>query len=351
MRGMTESERANLIGPLLKEVSRSFYLTLRVLPAALRPAISLAYLLARASDTIADTKVVPRERRREHLIRFRRQFEVGLDAAELGLIRSDLAQHQSLLAEKQLLEQLDSCFAMLRSLREGDQRRIGELLGVITRGQENDLVQFPGEAEKGLAAFETEQQLDDYTYAVAGCVGKFWTEMCMAHLQALRGWNAAEMVSSGIRFGKGLQLTNILRDIPRDLRIGRCYIPRQKLAEVGLQPHDLLAPEAIQQFRPLYDRYLDLTLDHLDVGWRYTLAIPRSQARLRLACTWPIFIGLRTITLLRRSADVLNPATRVMVAQRDVNWMLVKTILFCRSNARLNADYSSLRAVAKEKIS
>ncbi|MCX7825074.1 MAG: squalene/phytoene synthase family protein, partial [Verrucomicrobiae bacterium] len=65
---MTESDREQIIGPLLKEVSRSFYLTLRVLPGALRPAISLAYLLARASDTIADTKVVPREKRRQHLV-------------------------------------------------------------------------------------------------------------------------------------------------------------------------------------------------------------------------------------------------------------------------------------------
>ncbi|MCX7825073.1 MAG: squalene/phytoene synthase family protein, partial [Verrucomicrobiae bacterium] len=273
-------------------------------------------------------------------------FEAGFDAAALGLIRNDLAPRQSLPAEKQLLERLDACFAMLRSLREDDQRRIAELLAVITRGQENDLVQFPGETEAELAAFETQQQLDDYTYAVAGCVGKFWTEMCIAHLPALRGWNAAEMVAAGIRFGKGLQLTNILRDIPRDLRIGRCYIPRQRLAETGLQPRDLLAPETIQRFRPLYDDYLDLTLDHLDAGWRYTLAIPRSQARLRLACVWPIFIGLQTIALLRRSADVLNPATRLMAAQRDVNWMLIKTILFCRSNGRLNRDYLSLRAAA-----
>jgi farnesyl-diphosphate farnesyltransferase len=44
---------------LLKATSRSFYLTLRVLPAAVRPQISLAYLLARTTDTIADTEIVP----------------------------------------------------------------------------------------------------------------------------------------------------------------------------------------------------------------------------------------------------------------------------------------------------
>ena len=346
---MTQVKRSQLIGPLLRDVSRSFYLTLRVLPATLRPAISLAYLLARASDTIADTKVVPRDKRRAHLVRFREQFESRYDPDELVIIRSDLAQHQSLPAEKLLLEKLDDCFVMLALLPEDDRARIAELLGVITRGQENDLVQFPGETEKELAAFETDQQLDDYTYAVAGCVGKFWTEMCVAHLPALRGWDRATMTALGIRFGKGLQLTNILRDIPKDLRIARCYLPRQRLAEAGLKPEDLLAPATMSRFRPVYDRHLDLTLDHFDAAWRYTLAIPRSCARLRLACLWPIFIGLKTLALLRRSQDVLDPSKRIMVAQRDVNHMLVKSVVFCRSNKVLDAWFQKLRSEAARK--
>lgn len=59
----TTSFQSEVIGPLLRDVSRSFYLTLRVLPSEIRPQISLAYLLARATDTIADTKAVPRAKR------------------------------------------------------------------------------------------------------------------------------------------------------------------------------------------------------------------------------------------------------------------------------------------------
>ena len=43
---------------LLRATSRSFYLTLRVLPGGVRPQISLAYLLARTSDTIADAQAI-----------------------------------------------------------------------------------------------------------------------------------------------------------------------------------------------------------------------------------------------------------------------------------------------------
>src|SRR6266446_1521302 len=56
-----------LLTTLLREVSRSFYLTMRVLPGAIRPQIGLAYLLARTADTIADTELVPLTQRLDAL--------------------------------------------------------------------------------------------------------------------------------------------------------------------------------------------------------------------------------------------------------------------------------------------
>ena len=44
-------------------VSRSFYLSISILPKPLRDPVALGYLLARASDTIADTAELPREGR------------------------------------------------------------------------------------------------------------------------------------------------------------------------------------------------------------------------------------------------------------------------------------------------
>src|ERR1041385_7652516 len=54
-----DAPASGLLTDLLKQVSRSFYLTMRVLPAAIRSQIGVAYLLARATDTIADTPIVP----------------------------------------------------------------------------------------------------------------------------------------------------------------------------------------------------------------------------------------------------------------------------------------------------
>ena len=69
--------------------------------------------------------------------------------------------------------------------------------------------------------------MDDYTYRVAGCVGVFLDKMSLAHLISLGREKEEELFMKGIRFGKALQMINIFRDIPEDLRFGRCYIPRK----------------------------------------------------------------------------------------------------------------------------
>src|SRR5262249_37827157 len=146
---------------------------------------------------------------------------------------------------------LPDCFAALAGLQHSDRDRVARLLDTIVEGQMQDLVLFPGEDEDKLEALATRGDLDRYTYLVAGCVGEFWTDVHMAHRPRLAGWDRARMCAFGVRFGQGLQLTNVLRDVPRDLRRGRCYLPRQELARLGLSPRDLLDPGATDAARPL----------------------------------------------------------------------------------------------------
>jgi farnesyl-diphosphate farnesyltransferase len=315
-----------LLGSLLREVSRSFYLTLRVLPRPIRSQISLAYLLARASDTIADTKAVPRSQRVSLLRNLRETGSVSVGA---------VADNQSLPAEKELLLRLDECFQVLAAFAPEDQQRIRELLHTIITGQIFDLERFPGETEHDLIALADDAELDRYTYMVAGCVGEFWTKMCRAHLAELECWRDGEMVELGIRFGKGLQLVNILRDVPKDLRIGRCYLP-------VANPAALLQPESFPAIKPVYDRWLDVAVEHLDAGWRYTLNIPVTLTRLRLACIWPIWIGLMTVARLRRG-NPLDPSQRIKVSRGEVYGLILQSLLVCRSTTGLEKSYRQLR--------
>src|SRR2546427_994081 len=175
----------------------------------------------------------------------------------------------------------------LEALPAADRAEVRAVVATLMTGMVFDLTRFPGEDAASLTALDTLDELDRYTYLVAGCVGPFWTALHVAHRPRLRHWDLRDMSEKGVSFGKALQMTNVLRDVPSDLRNGRCYLPAAELAALGLVPKDLLEPGAAARVRPLYRRLLATTLDHYDVAWRYTLAIPRLEWRMRLPCPGP----------------------------------------------------------------
>jgi farnesyl-diphosphate farnesyltransferase len=384
------------LNDLLQATSRSFYLTLRVLPARVRPQIGLAYLLARTTDTIADTELVPPAQRLDALQKLRERI-LGQNSAPLNF--GGLAQKQNLSAEKLLLEKVEDSLAALQSLSTEDQKLVRDVLTTITSGQELDLRRFgnlnqsasaltptlsPEERENAadaamkptalassqrrneklpllgervgvraeyftkIIALQTEAELDDYTYRVAGCVGGFWTKICRAHLFPNAKLDDTQFIADGIRFGKGLQLVNILRDLPTDLKNGRCYLPQEKLIEAGLPAEDLLQPANENKFRPLYNQYLNLAGSHLAAGWNYTNTIPFTQFRVRLACAWPILIGMKTIEKLR-VANVIELQQRVKVSRGEVKWLIFRSLLACPFPGAWRKLFSTGRkAVASE---
>jgi farnesyl-diphosphate farnesyltransferase len=333
----------DLTGQLLKRVSRSFYLSLAVLPAAVRPTLGIAYLLARAADTIADTRLLPRGARLVHLAALRDELE-GPQAGRVEAIVAATRDTQTDVAERALLERLGECLGAYRALPAADRARVQRVLTIIVSGMTWDLETFPGEDAAGLAALPTRAELDRYTYMVAGCVGEFWTEVHIAHRPRLARWDPAKMTPLGVRFGKGLQLTNVLRDIPRDLRNGRCYLPSHDLALLGLEPRDLLDPNAGPALRPLLVELLNVALDHYEAGWQYTFAIPRAETRMRLACAWPLLIGLRTLDLLAKAPNWLDPALVLKVPRLQVYGMMARSLGTVWSSRALARQARRLRA-------
>jgi farnesyl-diphosphate farnesyltransferase len=318
-----------LLTDLLRDVSRSFYLTLRLLPGSIRNQIGLAYLLARATDTIADTGAISVEQRLETLQQLRSRI-LGEDWRPLSL--PELRAHQGSPGERVLLERVDQALKLLREMEAGDRQSIQRVLETITSGQELDLRRFGKSSATQIGALQTRAELDDYTYRVAGCVGEFWTRICFRHLSAPAGLSENDLIGKGIRFGQGLQLVNILRDVPEDLRLGRCYLPEEELAGLGLRPGDLLDPLNEQRLRPLYQELLAQAEGHLSTAWSYVLDLPRSWMRVRVACALPVLIGVKTLNKLR-TANVLNPDMRVKVSRQDVKRIMRASILFYPVNS------------------
>jgi farnesyl-diphosphate farnesyltransferase len=333
---MPNLTRAFLLGPLLKGVSRSFYLTLRVLPPGMRDPIGLAYLLARAADTIADTSIVPPAERLALLLSLRAAVNGASDqSAQLQRVAGQVAAQQTQSDEKVLLESLEPALAILPQLSDDDRRAVREIVTTLTQGMEFDLRTFPDEQSGRIVALREWGELDLYTYQVAGCVGEFWTKMTYAHLPGTLAEDPGVMVARGIRFGKALQLTNVLRDCGKDLRIGRCYLPSTLLEQVDLTPRDLLEPGTSLRAQPLMRELVGKALDHYRAALDYTLAIPVRAVRLRLACVWPIVIGLETLELLVANPAWLEPGRASKITRGDVYRILALSIPAVMSNALL----------------
>jgi len=326
-------QRRYLLNELLRGVSRSFYLTLRVLPQPLREPISTAYLLARAADTIADTEVVPADKRCVALRQFRDQLVADEPSrAALERLQAGLTGRLDHPSEKELLTKLPALFELLLRQTTPDRRLIRQVVLTLSEGMVDDLERFQvaRESSAGVTALRDDEQLERYTYLVAGCVGEFWTEISIAHIEALQEWAVEpyreQQLQFGIRFGKALQMTNILRDVPRDLQIGRCYLPQPWLDEVTLTPAALMDVVNSDAARPALMKGIRIALAHYSAAEQYLTALPRRCLRLRLAALWPMLIGLETLVRLSQQQAWLEPE---IVCKVDRKWLYRMLLLSC----------------------
>lgn len=315
-----EHTKHTLLTDLLRRVSRSFYLTLNILPPAVRHQIGLAYLLARASDTIADTELLPADQRLALLDAYGYAVQSQTTSAPS---MSAFVNKQADDSEAELLRVCHQAIQILRDSPEEDRILIREVLEIIISGQKLDLQRFHSSKESKIVSLQTPDDLNDYTYRVAGSVGAFWTRMCLAHLSGTTAESPEEMERLGIRFGQGLQLVNILRDFQKDLSIGRCYFPRDLWEPTGWRPE---APDPNNEaFKKLWQDHVRLAIDCLTDGWHYTMALPTSWKRVRLSCSWPILLGIRTISMM--TSPPLPNTQPTKVVRAEVYEIMLRTIL------------------------
>jgi len=332
-----------LLQHILKNVSRSFYLSLRVLPGSVRKQVSLAYLFCRVADTITDTPIFPRCQRLQILQAFRKQFLLNHSSCEeLKQLQAVLLSQRARQEEHQLLHHLSDCFHLFEGLSEVDQQLVRELVLTLTRGMEMDLNYFPGETASTAQALPDLAALDLYTYYVAGVVGEFWTKIHKVHMQTWQPHEFQTLCALGVRFGKGLQMTNILKDLGKDLSLGRCYLPREQLEQLKVSLEELTKPLAIQRLRPLITQLTWQALDHLDQACQYVLQLPHHAVRLRLSCMWPLLFAVQTLEVVCRSEALLCSEARVKISRGAVYrtmcgsiWCLIAPGMFAKYYASM----------------
>lgn len=192
--------------------AQNFFYGIRLLPPDKRRALSAVYAFARRIDDIGDGPLS----REEKL--------TGLDRAEKQL-------HQ---LENQTQD------AVLIALADATSR-YGlpvEAFGELIEGCRADVAG---------TSFSTYAELRSYCQCVAGSIGR----LCLAVFGSDRPAVDSELADT---LGIALQLTNILRDVLEDRRVGRIYLPEQELERFGCT----LELDDAGDFRDDQDRLLAL---------------------------------------------------------------------------------------------
>ena len=93
--------------------------------------------------------------------------------------------------------------------------------------------------------YERAEDLYPYCYRVASAVG-----LCCIEIF---GYTDPRARDYAVQLGTALQLTNIIRDVGTDARVGRVYLPQQDLKEFGVTEDDLVAGRYDERFLRLME--------------------------------------------------------------------------------------------------
>jgi farnesyl-diphosphate farnesyltransferase len=318
---------------LLKAVSRSFYLSVRFLPGRIRATVAVGYLVARASDSIADTNRLESDRRLHALSILSASLQ-DFRQSLIPELQACIAAHPDGV-ERTLLTNLEWILDFIRSLPARHQELLLDVLTKIIHGQSLDIRRFGGAGSS--RTLKTEDELDEYTYLVAGSVGEFWTELCLGEWRNYSRISQPEIVRLGVEFGKGLQLINILRDFPADVKAGRSYLPVSD---------PLILQKDLEAARDLYGRWHQKAVGLMDSAWGYVRAV--RPIRIRFACALPVLIGVRTLARLRSAPEIVAGAK---VTRAEVYWLVVLSVIIAAVPAAQSAVYRrEFKAVGRSGV-
>jgi farnesyl-diphosphate farnesyltransferase len=205
---------------LLEKTSRTFALSIPMLPEPTRRHVSIAYLLFRVADTFEDAALWTRPKRLAALDDLAKLLETpGGETVSAGRWLRDApvahAGYLELLRETPaVMEAYWSVPSPARAVVRRDLlRTVSGMAGFVRRGD-----------VRGNLRLDSLRELRDYCYVVAGIVGEMLTELFLLDADVLAPF-ASRLRRRSRFFGEALQLVNILKDAGSDATEGRVYLP------------------------------------------------------------------------------------------------------------------------------
>ena len=216
--------------PLLHKTSRTFALSIPLLPEPLQTEVAVAYLLFRIIDTFEDAVRWAPGRRAKALGLFAQQMKgddpSGLQELTSQWLADPPLEHAGYL---ELLARTPEVIEWQRQLRPA---AADQLRRHVVRSARGMIAVVERIDDHGVLQLMTLQDLRDYCYVVAGIVGEMLTELFLIQSPSLKTV-AGELRARAVEFGEALQLVNILKDSQADGAEKRSYLPLDaKLADV-----------------------------------------------------------------------------------------------------------------------
>jgi len=347
---------------VLPRVSRTFALTIRVLPRELRTSVTVAYLLCRIADVLEDATGENPALRIQGLEDFAQAL--AHPAADEQILTDVLAPCLELPLHdpdgRRLLLVRERVFAAYMNLRPDHREVVSQWVQAMALGmavfveKEYDVLRsHPTESAEQLHEYlrqtevpfrlQTTEELRSYAYYVAGTVGHLLTELFRLDLEGDHRLQLDEMRALAVPFGLGLQFTNIVQDMAEDRRRGWSYIPEEMAAKHGTSLEELTLPEHRPAALQVVDEMIHEATENLDRAMEFTLLLPRSAPRIRLFCAWPVLFASRTLGKIRGNSAVIDGTSKIKISRRDVRELIGLTSASCLSNSRLEALYNRER--------
>lgn len=313
---------------MVREVSRTFALSIEVLPDRLREAVGIAYLMFRISDGIEDHDALPVGRKVELLNKWARVLEGGEPVERLTAAVSDLDPGDP---EVDIIRQAGQVLGWLRQLPEAYQGPIIAHVDATTRGMARWQEHGP--------YVEDEEALDDYMHEVAGRVGYLVTDLYALYAPDINDLKD-ELMPLSRECGLALQTVNVIRGMRKDYERGWVFTPRTFYERFGLTRDTLFDPECQEQSLKVVGLLADKADRHLENGLAYVSLYPRHHHSLRLSLMWPFYFAVRTLAVSRNNPAVLTSEAKM--GRDEVKRIVAQTRLFGWSNTWLARYYRQL---------
>ena len=325
-RGRGHDEAMRFCREILPAVSRTFALSIRLLPGTLGDAVCIAYLVCRIADTIEDAPGVAAPRKAELLDR----LMLALDDRAVGAaLPADTADVTGDEAHLRLVRHSDLVLRSYHALPEGSRAPVRRWAGEMIAGMRKFVLAYPD----GIR-IQSVEEYREYCYYVAGTVGYLLTDLWREHAPSIGAERYDQLRARSRAFAEALQTVNILKDVARDAEHeNSIYVPEELLRGAGSSHASLL--ERTEETRAGLASLVQLARTDLDVARDYLLLIPRRAVAIRLFCVLPLLFAYATLRDLTRTPHALASRVNVKISRAEVKSLTVLGCLTVLSNRAL----------------